>query len=818
MPLFWLSLAFMTGVLLGESVPWSWRLWSLLGGICMAFLLARGWYQDRLQSIIPPPWIEVKNRLSLDVPLCLPPFALILVCLSLGGLRYQLAQPDFDDPSFIAFHNDSGVEKAVQGVLARPPDEYDGYTNLVIGVDQIHTAGDTDLRSVHGLLLARGTSGEKFQYGDRVVARGVLQTPSEDGAFSHKGYLAHQGIYSVMFAREVSVIARASGGSSVLRSIYSLRDGAHQVVYKMWPDPEASLLAGILLGIESKIPETVGEAFKETATSHIVAISGFNITIVAGLFIVLFNRMLGRWRGGLVAILGIGVYTLLVGADAAVVRAAIMGALTVFARQLGRQQTGMNSLAIVAALMAVFDPHVLWTASFQLSFMATLGLVLYADPMSQGFLNWASQRLPLTTEQRLAGPVGEYLLFTLAAQLTSLPITMWLSRQLSISSLLANPLILPAQPAVMVLGGLATIAGLIYLPLGQLMAYVAWPFVVYTIRMVEFIADHFEGALRLGRVSLLVVLLYYLLLFGWTFIDPLIQRLLAALRGSGATDNGRNWQRALMGLLLLFPAVANVIVWREAFNLPDARLHMTVLDVSHGSHLGDGVLIQSPTGRYVLINGGPSSTRLSDQLGRQLPPLHRRIDFLVVAAPSKEQLAALPDAIEGFSLQSVLWAGPTAADANARRLRGKLSAAGVPIVAAQTGHALDLGAGARLHVLSAGKRGAIFCLEWGDFRALLPIGANFDDLESLQYGRSIGRVSALLLAEHGYAPVNAPEWISNLRPQVILLSVSGGNSEDLPSPETVQLVQGFNLLRTDRNGWIRLSTDGEDLWVEVQKR
>ena len=531
----------------------------------------------------------------------------------------------------------------------------------------------------------------------------------------------------------------------------------------------------------------------------------------------LFSRILGRWRGGLVAIVGIGVYTLLVGAEAAVVRAAIMGGLTVFARQIGRQQTGLNSLSIVAAVMALFDPQVIWTGSFQLSFMATLGLVLYADPMSQGFVNWASRRLPLAAAQRLAGPVGEYLLFTLAAQLTSLPVTMYLSRQLSVSSLLANPLILPAQPAVMILGGLATIAGLIYLPLGQLMAYLAWPFVVYTIRMVELIADSLEGALPLRKVSLLFVLLYYLLLFGWTFIDPLIQRLLAALRGSGATDSGRNWQRALMGLLLLIPAVVNVVVWREAFNLPDGRLHMTILDVNDGSRLGDGILIQTPTGRYVLINGGPSITRLSDQLGRQLPPLNRRIDFLVVAASSKEQLAALPDAIEGLSPQSVLWAGPTAAEANARRLRERLNAAGVPIVAAQTGHALDLGAGARLHALAAGKRGAVFCLEWNNFRALLPIGANFEDLESLQYGRSIGPVSALLLAEHGYAPVNAPEWLSNLRPQVIVLSVSEGNSRDLPSPETIQLVQGFHLLRTDRNGWIRLSTDGKALWMEVER-
>jgi beta-lactamase superfamily II metal-dependent hydrolase len=119
-------------------------------------------------------------------------------------------------------------------------------------------------------------------------------------------------------------------------------------------------------------------------------------------------------------------------------------------------------------------------------------------------------------------------------------------------------------------------------------------------------------------------------------------------------------------------------------------------------------------------------------------------------------------------------------------------------------------------VLTAGKRGAILLVEWGDFRALLPVGAGFEDLEVLRYGRAVGSVSVLLLANSGYAPANPPEWIANLNPQVVLLSVSGLDGEGRPSAETLEAVQGYNLLRTDWNGWIELSTDGEQLWVEVE--
>ncbi len=128
-------------------------------------------------------------------------------------------------------------------------------------------------------------------------------------------------------------------------------------------------------------------------------ICGLNITILAGLFSTVFVKLLGKRRRFLAAglsVSAIGLYTILVGgADAAVVRAALMGALALFARQLGRQQDGLNSLGLVAALMALANPNLLWDVGFQLSFMATLGLVLYATPLTEAFVRLAVSLLGL---------------------------------------------------------------------------------------------------------------------------------------------------------------------------------------------------------------------------------------------------------------------------------------------------------------------------------------------------------------------------------------------------------------------------------------
>ena len=541
------------------------------------------------------------------------------------------------------------------------------------------------------------------------------------------------------------------------------------------------------------------EAFKDTGTSHIIAISGFNITILAALFAMIFGRVLGRWRGALAALVAIAIYTLLVGADAAVVRAAIMGGLTLFAAQIGRRQDGFNTLAFVAALMALFNPYILWDVGFQLSFAATLGLLLYAEPLSQAFVRLTSRYTSQGTAKRLAGPFGEFFLFTLAAQVTTLAVIVYHFRRVSLTSLVANPIILPAQPAVMILGGLAVILGMIWLPLGQLAAYLAWPFVVYTIRAVELMARFPGGVYTLGEVALLWIVLYYALLLLLTFGGSRLRALAPAIKPS---------------LAFVALGVLTVLVWRTVASAPDGRLHMSVLDVGSG----EAILIQSPTGRYLLVDGGPSSSRLSDALGRRLPLTHRRLDYLVVASPTEQGIAALPRTIQRYPPKNVLWAGPTHGTRAARYLQEALNAAEIRPVKAEARQILHLGDGGQIHVLEVGDRGAVLLLEWRNFRALLPVGLDFETLEILLDDRSLVPVNVLLLTDSGYAPINPPEWIAKLQPQVVLLSVAPDDRQGLPSPETLEAVEGYNLLRTDLNGWIQLSTDGEQMWVEVERR
>lgn len=808
LPLLWLSLAFVTGILLASLLTLPVSTWLALAAVSLALALIL----RRLQSSTRIP-VKRNREFTTETrrspsSLCgsqrysvcsVSPWfiALNLLTICLGAARYQAALPDFTDPAFIAQYNDSDQTMTVTGVVIDFPDRRDRYTNLRIQAERIRLADDFRGQPAHGLLLARIAPEEEVHYGDRVVLRGRLLTPPEGETFSYRDYLAHQGIYAYMpHPRGFGVLAHRQG-NPLLQAIYALKERALADVYRLWPDPEASLFAGILLGVESGIPASVKEAFKNTGTSHIIAISGFNITIIAALFVTVLNRLLNPRRAALTAVAGIALYTVLVGADAAVVRAAIMGSLSLFARQVGRRQHGINSLAFVAALMALLDPNVLWDVGFQLSFAATLGLVLYADPFQQAFIRLAARALPESRARRLAEPVGEYVLFTFAAQLTTFPVMAYHFGRISWSAFLVNPLILPAQPPVMTLGGAALLLALLWFPLGQSLAALAWPFLLYTIRVVEYFA-RWRGTLALGDFGLLWVFLFYGGLLGLTL----------------GWSRRPKWLPALKPLpLIALLGVLTALTWRAALSAPDGRLHLTLLNVGSSETL----LLQTPTGRYLLINGGDSLSLLSDGLGRRLPPFRRGFDWLIVANPDEEQIAALPDAIPRYPPQNVLWAGLPSPNRAADYLRQTLNEADIPITPALDGHTLDLGDGASLRLLTTGPRGAVLLLEWNRFRALLPIGLDEEAMQTLENGRAVGRVSALLLAGHGYAPLNPPQWIASLNPQVILLSVAADDPRGLPDAETLAALQGYTLLRTDRHGWIHLSTDGEHMWLEVER-
>lgn len=737
----------------------------------------------------------------------------VLVALSLGAVRYQFSLPVYDE-SFVATYNGSGVV-ILEGVVWDGPDVRDTHTNVRLRVESLTLFSDSGpvTRTAHGLALIYApryseerltfTGESEWRYGDRMRVTGLLEAPPEFADFSYRDYLARQGVYSQIRQAHVTFIA-ARRGNPIGQVLFDFKSQALGVLTQILPEPHAALLSGILLGVESGIPADIKDAFSLTGTSHIVAISGFNIAILAGLFSALANRLLGVNRGALVAIIGIAIYTLLVGAGASVVRAAIMGSLTIVGQRLGRQGAGLNLLAAAVLGMTLLNPLTLWDVGFQLSVAATLGLMLYAEPFQQAFRHWLLRFASPTTANRIANVVGESFLLTLAAQITTLPLILYYFRSLSLIALVANMVILPAQPAVMILGGLALIAGLLALPLGRILAGIVWPFTAYTLSFVQLFARLPAAAIGLADVAEWFVLGLYGLLFGltWLLKKPVEQRPVWWL------DFARHGL-PLGGLAAL--TIAVISVWSLYFSLPDGRLRISILDVG----AGDAVLIQTPSGVRVLVDGGPSGRGIARALARELPLFTHRLEVLVIAAPRDESIAGLPDVLKRYTIDRAILTTAEGQGATYTTLLAMLHDKDIPTIKAADRPVLDLGDGVTLSVIADGDTGCGVRVEYKHVSMMLPAGLRLADETELLMAGQARPATALLLADQGSNRATQDDWVWAINPALVLASRATVDA-DL-SPRLLDRLAGRTLLRTDEHGTITLLTDGEQIWVETER-
>jgi competence protein ComEC len=772
-PLLWLSVAFMVGIIIGSTFSLGWLVvgMGLLLGLGAAWLerrwLARGKPAARWQKISPVP------------------AGFLLAAIMFGVYRYQVSIPVWTEAD-LAWYNDIGAVQ-IRGWISAPPDERDRIDILEITAEEIAASTNDDLKindiAVEGKLIAMVRAGRDWQYGDEVLLTGPLETPPENEEFSYRDYLARQGIYSYIGYPQMKKLG-SGRGNLLMKSTTALRDRAYEFINSSLPQPEASLLAGILLGIETDIPANVEDAFQETGTTHIIAISGFNIAILAGLFISLSSRFFPKRWAPWIALAGISFYTVLVGAAPPVVRAAVMGGVGLFGKMFGRRQTGANSLTFTAAAMCLFNPDLLWDAGFQLSFAATMGLVLYADPLQASCERLAERWFSQETARRIAAPISEYFLFTLAAQVTTLPIIAWHFHRISLSSMLANPLILPPQPLVMIGGGLAVLLGLVFPWLGKLAMGLTWPLLAYTIRTVELLAKLPQGSLGLGQVSVWGIAGFYLLLLGLT---------LGWKKLSTPRRLSMRWMAASLVVLL-----AAALAWQSVFTAPDDRLHITVLGVDEGPAL----LVQGSQGNIVMINGGARASQLSDALGRRLPFQRRRLDGLLLVPGSASSLEGLPETLARFPAQAAYISGDLEQWQVGRKLVDDFSARGLPVHDLAAGEHLLVDEETAIHVLAITPKGTALLIEQGAFRMLIPNGVSLYTLQMRGHTHSLG---AILLCAADLEMQSPADW-QGLAPGAIILAE--------PVPGVPVKPPWLNL---GPHLWLELTTDGEQMWVNAGK-
>lgn len=354
----------------------------------------------------------------------------------------------------------------------------------------------------------------KYNFGQIIKIDCQLENPKNQyPKFNYVKFLAQDGIYQICKKSKIEIIDEEQ---YQLVGFYRFKTFYYQLAYQLktkleekinfsFSFPESAYLTGLLLGGEDRLPENVQENFRRTGTTHTIAVSGFNITILASFFMGLgilvgFYRQKAFW----LAILGIIFFVLMIGSPSSAVRASVMGILLLWAAKKGRLADSVWIIVLAGAGMIAFSPLILfYDVGFQLSFLASLSIVLIYGPLAEKF-----------EVKRDFLELKSILLVTLSAQAGVLGILLYTFETFSPISLLANLLILPLVP-LMMLTGFMTIVVSFFSPL--LASFMALPTQValnFEIITIEKLAKISWASLEIGNIGIWGLILYYLLFLG----------------------------------------------------------------------------------------------------------------------------------------------------------------------------------------------------------------------------------------------------------------------------------------------------------------
>jgi len=419
------------------------------------------------------------------------------IFLFLGMLRFTASTP-VADKNQISFYN--GEERTFVGFVAAEPDTRDSGVKLKIKSEKLESGGGW--HEVYGNVLVNARLYPVFHYGDELEIKCKLQKPEPIEDFAYDKYLAKENIYSLCYWPEIKFL-KSGEGNKIVAGILWAKEKLVATVNRILPEPQAAFLGGLLYGAKRGIPADLTEKFNITGTTHIIAISGYNITILAVLLLQITKNLgIGRKKSFWIALGGILFFVILTGAQASVVRAALMGGLVLSATQFGRISKITNALIFAASAMLIFNPKILaFDVGFQLSFAATIGLV-YLSPIFEKYF----AKLPSVFGAK------ETFTTTMSAIVLTLPLILYNFGRISFIAPFANILILPAIPLAMAVGSIAVLGGLIYSSLGQVLGWLAWLVLSYIIKAVEFLAAIPWASGEAGKIHWIFLIIFYLLI------------------------------------------------------------------------------------------------------------------------------------------------------------------------------------------------------------------------------------------------------------------------------------------------------------------
>lgn len=717
----------------------------------------------------------------------------------------------------------------VEGRLRRDAAPTDYGVSLTLAVERIRVGHVS--RAVQGGVslsvggeLWRGRVGE-WTAGRRLRVPATLRLPMRylnPGSAGQERALAVRGLTLLGSVKSGALVEILERGGAATEAAAGLRAAVRRAIdasVGVWSSASAGIVTAILIGDRTGLPADAADRLREAGTFHVIAISGGNVAILAGLLLGLL-RLLGtppRAAAG-VAIVGLSGYAFVVGGEASVVRATLVGVVYLSARLLDHRTPPLNAVALAAVVGLSARPLSVFDVGFALTFGATLAILLGAQPT----IEWLSSRLAAAGVSRTESswvrvPLGLFSA-TLCAEIALFPIGAYAFSRVSFAGLVLNfaaiPLMTLAQVAGLAVLGLTVVHAGLARAVGYV-SHLAAVGLVESARLVELAP---WSTLRVPPPGVVPLCVYYGAWVVWLLLRPRTAG--RRLAGSAAFAAGA-WMLAAPGFSPppLAPAGGDAD-W----------LRVTVLDVGQG----DAVLVTAPGGRSMLVDAGGTRGGGFDVGGRVVAPAVwalglRRLDVLALTHGDPDHIGGALSLLRDLQ-PSEVWEGvPVPTHGPMRAVAERARSLGAGWRQLHEGQRLPLGA-AQLRVWHPptptwerprvrNDDSLVLEVRIGTVSFLLPGDIGHEVEAALAARAHEPRLWIVKMPHHGSAGSSSPRFVEALRPVVAISSAGRGNAYGHPAAEVVERYRrvGAAVFRTDHDGAIRVDTDGREVWVETMR-
>jgi len=450
---------------------------------------------------------------------------IFMISFSFGIFRYEISDSISFDTNL---ENYIGKKVIISGVISDEPSRKEKQAVLTVDFRNIDISSSSI--SVCGKGIVSTDLYPEFMYGDIIKITGKLEKPENyiklnenyssttdtgqvgnqfagGASFDYVSYLGKDGIqYKIDFAK--TELISSGNGNLIKNFLFKIKNSFMSNLNITISAPEAPLLSGILLGSKSSMDKNISDIFRKAGLSHIVALSGYNITVVADAIMKMFSFLPNAF-GFVGGIVGIILFVIMAGASSTAVRAGVMALIVILAQITKRNYQAGRALIVAGLIMVIVNPKILvFDISFQLSFLATIAII-YVSPILK------TKFIFITEKAGLRDVISS----TVSAQILVLPLILYKMGLLSLVALPANILVLAFIPSIMLFGFITGMLGFVWLPLSIPFAWISWILLAYVIYVSRFFASLPFSSMNISWFSFSVTIVCYIIITIWIIYE-----------------------------------------------------------------------------------------------------------------------------------------------------------------------------------------------------------------------------------------------------------------------------------------------------------